>query len=476
MAKGRRQSGYAALIVSALLAQPQGAAAQVLPQVQDPLRGTLDQLDRTRERLEERARRRAEAAAEAAEEISDETGEVVDESTGEAVEAGAAALQTTGQTLDDAAGVAAQTAAAATNAADRVLRAFELDASPEGWPVEARTVVALLDDDQLANLEASGLDVVSEKALPGIGRTLVTFREPTSAALETTLESLRSIYPDAPADYNHVYRLQSAQSAATVEQAAASDSETGEGLLDIGLIDSAVDPTHFSLHGATIVDESFVDHEGSEPVSHGTAVASLLHRAAEGRARIRSASVFFQTPNYAPGATTESLVAALDWLATEQVDVINMSLAGPANALLEAAIAALRESGPVIVAAVGNNGPGGEPMYPAAYDGVIGVTAVDREKDIYLYANRGDYVDFAALGVNVKVADAGAGWRIESGTSMASPVVAVITADLRRQGLTDAREIVDRLSAVAEDLGAAGFDPVYGYGLVTRQPVLISQQ
>lgn len=479
MTKGISNSGHILALVCVLLALPHTAASQVLPNIQDPLRRPLGELERTRERLETRARRQAQAEAEAAEEAAEETaGETVDfieDTADERLEAPGATVQSAAQAVDDATGVAAQAGGNAATTLTRVLRDFVLAASPDGWPVEARTVVALLDDDQRQDLQASGLDVVSERSLPGIGRTLVTFREPTTAPLETTLDTIRSAYPGAPADYNHIYRLQSDQESGEREKAAAEPTSAGDDLLTVGLIDSAVDAAHFSLAGATLESASFVGHEGTEPVNHGTAVASLLHRAADGQAKILSASVFFQTPNYAPGATTESLVAALDWLANENVQAINMSLAGPANQLLEATLAALRETGPPVVAAVGNNGPRGEPMYPAAYDGVIGVTAVDRDKKIYLYANRSDSVDFAALGVNVKVADAGAGWRIESGTSMASPLVAVLVAGMRQQGAMAAEEVVDHLSALAEDLGAAGLDPVFGHGLVTRQPALVSQ-
>ena len=176
-----------------------------------------------------------------------------------------------------------------------------------------------------------------------------------------------------------------------------------------------------------------------------------------------------------PGASTEGLIAALDWLAAEKVDVINMSLAGPGNALLKTAIARLQESGPTIVAAVGNNGPSSDPLYPAAYDGTIGVTAVDRKQRIFRYANRGEYVDFAALGVDVKVADStNGGWRMESGTSMASPLVAVIVAQVLRGGGIEQGAVSSWLITSAEDLGKRGRDKIFGHGLLTDPPAMIS--
>jgi subtilisin family serine protease len=232
---------------------------------------------------------------------------------------------------------------------------------------------------------------------------------------------------------------------------------------------------HASLRLSKVEARDFVTNEGTRPLTHGTAVASLIAQGSENEARILSASVFFQAPNYAPGATTESLVAALDWLASERVHAINMSLAGPANALLEKAIGALLDAGPPIVAAVGNNGPSGEPLYPAAYAGVIGVTAVDRDGQVFLYANRGEHVDYAALGVNVKVADSEGSWTLQSGTSMASPYVAVVVARMQHAGRIPLDALTAALTASAEDLGRDGFDSTFGHGLITGLPGLVSR-
>jgi subtilisin family serine protease len=240
------------------------------------------------------------------------------------------------------------------------------------------------------------------------------------------------------------------------------------------MIDSAVETQHFSLADSQVSDADFVTLEGDRPLGHGTAVASLIARSANNKAEIFAASVFFQAPDQVPGASTDSLVAALDWLTLQQVDVVNMSLAGPPNALLERALAALAENGPMVVAAVGNDGPSAKPLYPAAYDGVVGVTAIDRDKRVFRYANRGPQVDFAALGVDVKVADASGSWRVESGTSMAAPHVAVIIAYARHASDLPANALLELLSSNAEDLGRKGFDTVFGHGLIVQPAVLIS--
>jgi subtilisin family serine protease len=234
-------------------------------------------------------------------------------------------------------------------------------------------------------------------------------------------------------------------------------------------------PGHHALQGVTVTAEDFVSNAGTRPQTHGTAVASLVSRSAAKTAHIYSASVFFQAEGFAPGATAESLVAALDWMVSERVDVVNMSLAGPGNALLEAAVGAMLEQQVPLVAAVGNAGPAAPPMYPAAYDKVIGVTAVDQKNKVFRYANRGDYVDFAARGVNVKVADSTTGgYRVESGTSMASPHVAVVVAKLVRESSVHFDALSSWLATGAEDLGRKGLDTTFGHGLITQTPVVLS--
>ena len=99
--------------------------------------------------------------------------------------------------------------------------------------------------------------------------------------------------------------------------------------------------------------------------------------------------------------------------------------------------------------------------FPAAYDGVVGVTAVDHRGRAYRNANQGGYVDIAAPGVNLVSAKAGGGERNVTGTSFATPFVLAALAVAREGG----RDPVKALRLVSLDLGAEGRDDVYGWGL-----------
>jgi len=149
------------------------------------------------------------------------------------------------------------------------------------------------------------------------------------------------------------------------------------------------------------------------------------------------------------------------------VPVVNISLVGPANAMLENVTRAILARGHLLVAAVGNDGPAARPLYPAAYAGVIGVTGVDARQRALVEACRGPHVDLAAPGADMAAASLSARYAAVRGTSFAAPIVAGLLAS--RLPVPDgaaAATAVRDLSASAIDLGARGRDQTYGEGLV----------
>jgi subtilisin family serine protease len=183
-------------------------------------------------------------------------------------------------------------------------------------------------------------------------------------------------------------------------------------------------------------------------------------RGAAPRTRLYVADVYGLTP---AGGSAEAIARGLAWLADSGVRVANISLVGPPNRLLGAAVAAYVAPGRVLVAAVGNDGPAAPPLYPAAYPGVVAVTAVDARQRVLPEAGRGTHVDFAAPGADLAAAGAAGGYLTVRGTSFAAPLVAGEIA--RRMG-EGAPAAIAALARVATDLGAPGTDPVYGQGLV----------
>ncbi len=334
------------------------------------------------------------------------------------------------------------------------------DKDSRGFPVRRGEIVTLdLGDDAVKTLQLMGYRVIARDALPSLGGNLTRIALPAGVKPEKALADVRRIEPLATADYTHYYAMQVTPSGTASGNAKAPKSRR-EGHFAVGMIDTGI-TRHDALLGATITARDFSTGSGNIPTEHGTAIASLLVQ--DGAKTIVAANIF-RGGTGAPFTSAENVAAALDWLAGSKVPVINMSLAGPRNAILDRLVQKTIASGSKIVAAAGNGGPGAPPAYPAALPSVVAVTAVDSKMRIYRYANQGPYLDVASLGVGETAAKAGAGYALFSGTSFATPHVAAWMASCMRDSSGNNCEA--KLFKSARDLGLPGRDPVYGHGFV----------
>jgi minor extracellular protease Epr len=135
-------------------------------------------------------------------------------------------------------------------------------------------------------------------------------------------------------------------------------------------------------------------------------------------------------------------------------------------------ISVATSKGAFIVAAAGNEGPAATTVYPAGYENVIAVSAFDQQHRAYRWSNRGDYIDYSALGVNVLSAQPRQGLGKESGTSMAAPVVSAalvcLLAEHKKHNKLNRVTVLTNLSDRAIDLGPKGRDPIFGRGGIER--------
>ena len=144
-----------------------------------------------------------------------------------------------------------------------------------------------------------------------------------------------------------------------------------------------------------------------------------------------------------------------------------MSLAGEPNELVALAIRRMSKLGTVFVAAVGNGGPDTAPGFPATLPEVIGVTAVDSDGKLYKNAPSGAEIDFAAPGVRIWSPDGeNQAGRYFSGTSFAAPFVTAAVALVIQGGAHGKEAVMQHLTERAVDLGDAGKDSDFGWGLI----------
>lgn len=351
--------------------------------------------------------------------------------------------------------------------AERLLRQHPdvVEADDQGRPVVRGEVLAVgVGPDALARLRSAGFTVRSRSDLGGLGLEAVVLGLPRGRSAIEAVRTLRTLDPSGQYDFDHLYQTAGAAADAAGARRAAPLTEARG--LRIGLVDGAVGRSPPSLAGAHLVQQAFAPG-GSRVSAHATAVASLIvgaagpfHSPAPG-ATLYVADVYGPTPT---GGSAEAVARALAWLAQADTPVINISLVGPPNLLLEAAVRALSARGVLVVAAVGNDGPAAPPLYPAAYPGVVAVTGVDARGRVLPEAGRGTHVDFAAPGADMAAARLDGGYVSVRGTSFAAPIVAGRLAVLRSRG--SAAEALAALTREAVDLGVPGPDPVYGRGLV----------
>jgi len=387
-----------------------------------------------------------------AQEVEDQVAEIVSEATEERIE------QAMEDFLDDI---------------ESRISEDSLRIQTDHWLVMAEADVFL----QLAE-EGYLFDKVSE--LEGLGFLLAEVAAPASFDLSATRAGIYEVIGGdrADVDLNHLYTAglpadESQLAGLPPRELLTLPNDLSDLTLRIGIIDSSVDQAHVAFSQSSITTRRFVDNE-APPDFHGTAIASIIASndpSALGlapKAELFAAEVFDQTAEQGEFASTVSLIKALNWLVTQEVSVVNISLAGPPNRLLETALARVRERGVLAIAAAGNGGPMAQPMYPAAYPQVVAVTATDERGRAFRLANRGEYVDIAAPGVNIRHAQAGGGYAASSGTSYAVPFVTVAAARLM-QSNSEPTAMLDALYAGTLDIGAPGRDQIYGYGQLQFQ-------
>lgn len=240
------------------------------------------------------------------------------------------------------------------------------------------------------------------------------------------------------------------------------------------VIDTGVDIKHPDLSNQLVSGYNVVN-PGSDPmddVGHGTHVAGVVGALVNNNLGVAGMSWYnrimpVKVLDQSGAGSTYAVAQGIIWATDHGAKVINMSLGNYADAeFLHDAIRYAYDRDVVLIAASGNDNTE-RPGYPAAYPEVFAVAAVDSQKAKASFSNYGDYIDVAAPGVSIASTYPQSQYAALSGTSMASPHVTALAALIRSANPElKNTEVMQLMRDTAMDLGTAGKDKYFGYGLI----------
>ncbi|MFB4167197.1 S8 family serine peptidase [Virgibacillus sp. JSM 102003] len=245
--------------------------------------------------------------------------------------------------------------------------------------------------------------------------------------------------------------------------------------VNIAVIDTGISP-HPDLKvsgGFSTVDSI---QEWTDDNGHGTHVAGIIgsERNDTGTVGIAPDANLFAVKALDKNGegTLADLIEGIEWSIQNNMDIINLSLGTDDNSsALQDVINKAYKAGILIVAASGNGGTNNSVNYPAKYENVIGVSAVNEQFNITSFSSTGPEVEFSAPGVNIVSTYLNESYGKAHGTSQASPHVTGILALLKKKKPElNSTELRNELINYVQDLGEPGRDPFYGHGFVNFNP------
>lgn len=248
----------------------------------------------------------------------------------------------------------------------------------------------------------------------------------------------------------------------------------GDSLL-VGILDTGIDVNHPDLAHKVLSGSDLSNEDLTDEIGHGTAIAGII--AANTNNKEGIAGIAWNTKVVSLKVTREdgrarvsTVVSALENAYTKGIKIVQISLGtNEFSQTLKDAIKEAQARGILIISTGGNSGTQ-ELRYPAAFDGVIGVGAVDQTKNIESYSTTGEHIALVAPGSDIYTTSILSSYEAVTGTSFSAPQVAG-TAALVWSLVPDLSndEVREILIESAEDLGEAGKDTVFGYGLLNTQ-------
>ena len=304
-----------------------------------------------------------------------------------------------------------------------------------------------------------GLERLDEWPIDTLRIHCIVYAAPDSADVDALLSELRAEPRVESAQRLNTFEVQTQETGqdpysnlqhnmASLEVARAHQMSRGEGSR-VAIIDTGADETHPELHAGIREQRNFVesDNRNVNEDAHGTAVAGIIGAETGngigivGVAPAAALSVlkacWYEQPDRAALCTSFTLAKALSFAIESDIRIINLSLGGPADPLLERLIQEAVARDKVVIAAASD----GKHPFPSSVEGVIAVGSVDASS-----ANEASWTVLAP-GTDILVPVPGGGFDYASGSSLSAAHVSGIVALLiaRQPELT--RDAVEQLLA-----------------------------
>lgn len=256
------------------------------------------------------------------------------------------------------------------------------------------------------------------------------------------------------------------------------DVSKGASHVTVAVVDGGVQINHPELTGKIVKPYNAVTGGTTYPVDdHGTHVAGII------AATINKTGISGIAPNVkimpvnvfdGEFADSFDIADGITYAADSGADIINLSLGSYYyNSVMESAVRYAASKGVIIVAAAGNDDSSYE-TYPAAFDHVLGISATEKNDRITWFSNFGSYIDFSAPGQDIYSTVSRSSYASYDGTSMASPVVAGVTAlILSKNPFLSPSQVTGILKSSSVDRGKKGWDALYGYGRIDAYKALV---
>lgn len=256
----------------------------------------------------------------------------------------------------------------------------------------------------------------------------------------------------------------------------------GDENIIVAVVDTGIDLDHPDLHDKIVQGYNAInsDNEPHDDVGHGSHVAGIIAANVDNQQGVAGMSWYnkimpIKVLDESGAGSAYHVAQGIIWATDHGASVINLSLGNYVDSqFLHDAVRYAYDRGVVLIAASGNDNTS-KPGYPAAYPEVFAVAATDYKNERAIFSNYGDYIDVAAPGEHIASTYMNGQYAALSGTSMATPHVSALAAMIRsiRPSLSNI-EVMNIMRTSVLDLGEAGKDIYYGYGLIDVKKALES--